>query len=245
MKRWIRSWLYRWTGLSEVLWLQDSELNQTPDRFLVRASEYFQAQAELVGQLPDPEPGTVFVCTHHTGAMDILALYPYLRQCATHLRIIVNKELMALRVLTPIFIPVMPPSYQFDNQEGRVRMIEHLKAGGNLLIYPAGKIATRRNGEIVDEEWRHGSAEIIQNYAKRIVPLYVEAKNHNSFYRIRRVFPRLSLLFILRALKHRPKQNVRVHFGKSVPVQSLENLAPKEAMQTLRRKTDELIFARH
>src|SRR5438874_1695596 len=101
-----RDLFHKWTGYDEVRWLEHSSPTQTPDRFLLRSAEHFGVRAQYIGPALAPVQGTVFRCTHHTGAVDILALYPILRNFAGQLKIVVNEKLMALKVLNDIFIPV-------------------------------------------------------------------------------------------------------------------------------------------
>jgi len=240
MKKFIKEMIFKWTGYDQVQWLENSLPGQTPDQFLMRSAKHFKVEATLHGSLVRPTPGTVFICTHHTGAVDILAIYPFLRDGVRDLKIVVNQKLMALKTLVNIFIPVLPPSYSHDNDQGRQQMMEHLQRGGNLLLYPAGRVARKRGHTVTDEHWRYGGAALIQQHAQRVVPILVDAQNSDFFYWIRGFFPRLSLLFILRALIHRPSQEIRVYFGEPIPIQEFSGMSPVEMMQVLRVKTYQL-----
>jgi putative hemolysin len=224
-----RKLIYAWTGYDRVKWLEHSMPEQTAD--------HFNVCSDHVGATIAPTPGTVFLCTHHTGAVDILALYPILRQFAGDLKIVVNEKLMTLKVLNGIFIPVGTPTSLKDNEPGRLQMTAHLQGGGNLLIYPAGKVGGKQNGRVQDSDWRHGGSQLIQENAKQVVLILVDAENSALFYLIRRFFSRLSLLLILRALQHRPKTPVKVYFGQPIPIEKIRELSPETMMRTLRQQT--------
>lgn len=229
--------LLQWTGLDVVFKLQDNLKEPKADSYILKAAEHYKVKSSLMTKLPSIEPSTVFLCTHHTGAVDILGLYPFLRKATVDLKIVVNQQLMAISVLQPIFIPVMPPSYRFDNRNGLEYMAEHLQYGGNILLYPAGKIGVKKDGVIQDLPWQWGSVPLLRNHAKRIIPVLVDAENKSWFYFLRRFFPRISQALILRALIDCPSQDARIYFGNPIVPTELSTLDDVTFMQFLREAT--------
>lgn len=224
MKQIFKRIISKLIGLNVVFKLQENLNEPKADSYILKAADYYKVKSILMTKLPTIESSTVFLCTHHTGAVDILGLYPFLRAVTTHLKIVVNKQLMAISVLNPIFIPVVPPSYRFDNHQGLEQMKEHLKTGGNILLYPAGKIGIKKNGVIQDLPWQWGSVPLIRTHAKRIIPVLVDAKNKSWFYFIRRFLPRISQGLILRALIDRPSQEALIYFGNPIIPADLSSL---------------------
>lgn len=237
MKPVFKRLISKWMGIDQVFKLQDGLAEPRDDNYILRAADHYQVKSLLMSELPTAEESTVFLCTHHTGAVDILGLYPFLRKAVVDLKIVVNEQLMAISALRPMFIPVMPPSHRFDNREGLAEMEQHLASGGNLLLYPAGKIAMKKNGVIQDLPWQLGSVDLLRTHARRIIPVLVEAENKNWFYLIRQYFPRISQALILRALIDRPPTDAKIYFSKPVSPSELSHLNNAAFMQNLREAT--------
>lgn len=237
MNRLFKRFISNLMGVDVVFKLQDGLSEPKADTYLLKAAEHYKVKSRLMTELPSIEPGTVFLCTHHTGAMDILGLYPFLRKAVVDLKIVVNQQLMVISVLNSVFIPVIPPSHHFDNRDGRNRMTEHLQCGGNLLLYPAGKIGTKKDGVVQDLPWQLGSASLLRAHARRIIPVLVDAENKSWFYILRRFFPRIGQAFILRAFIDRPRQAARIYFGNPVFPMELSELGNAAFMQFLRDAT--------
>jgi putative hemolysin len=177
---------------------------------------------------------TVFMCSHHTGAVDFVAAYPELADRAPNLKVVVNQALMSLEPLSKIAIAVHPVSAGIRNREAREEMLTHLRQGGNLLIFPAGKVGKRVAGEVEDSPWRHGISEVVLEAAEQVVPVLIQAKNGRFFYWVRDLFPRLSMLFLLRSL-HRPLEaEVPVWVGEPISREDLQGLGPRGALDHVR-----------
>lgn len=237
MKRFLRHVAFRWSGFDQIQRLASCVPNQTSREFLNRCIQHFAVEPNLIGELPDPSESTVFVCNHPSGALDLLAIHAFLQESSHNLKVVCNPEILKIEPLSDFIIPVFPPSRKRDNENGKRLMAEHLQAGGNLLLYPAGKVGFQKAGVVIDFVWKHGSAQIIQGHAKRVIPIYVDARNSNGFYRMRSLFPRLSLLYILRAMNRRPRKKINVYFGNPIATNRLRSMSPADAMGYLRDKT--------
>jgi putative hemolysin len=182
----------------------------------------------------------IFFSTHHTGAMDFLTTFNALKVQAPNLKVLINNKLCALEPIAKIGIATYPPSSKGDNSKTREEVIKHLNDGGNILVYPAGKVASKQEGEIQDAAWRVGIFEIFKQHASCGVPVYVDANNGFLFYFIRNLFPKLSMLFLMRCLISAAKRPVNVHIGRATPRYKLDNYTALECQQYFRNRTYEL-----
>lgn len=208
--------------------------------FVEKIIEEFNIKYDVRNENLKDFTSTIFFSTHHTGAMDFLTVFNALRHQAPNLKVLINNKLCELEPITKIGIPTYPPSSKRDNSKTREEVIKHLNNGGNILVFPAGKVASKENGIITDANWRLGIFELFQAHASCGVPVYVEADNGRLFYLIRKLFPRLSMIFLMRCLVNASKNKVRVHFGRAIPRYKLDNYSSLECLQYFRNSTYEL-----
>jgi putative hemolysin len=208
--------------------------------FVERILQEFNIKYDVKNENVNEFTSTIFFSTHHTGAMDFLTTYNALRYQAPDLKVLINNKLCELTPIAKIGIPTYPPSSKGDNSKTREEVIAHLEKGGNILVFPAGKVGNKINGEIIDADWRIGIFEIFKNHASCGVPVYVKADNGRFFYLIRKLFPRLSMIFLMRCLVTAAKSKVSVTIGKAVPRYKLDEYSSLECLQYFRNRTYEL-----
>lgn len=231
--------LKRITGMDIVEGILKSDLNQDGLQFSKNTAKRLGITGEIKN-LNGPFKSTVFISTHHTGGLDFISTFPALAEKAPDLKVVLNEKILKVEPLKTVAIPVHPLSSEKSNQRAVVKMMEHLRQGGNLLIYPAGKIANKKNGIIEDHEWQAGLGKVILKAAEQVVPLYVNAENSETFYRIRNVFPTLSMLLLLRTVTRSRNVHIKAYAGKPINNADLKNIPADQLMKELKRKTYEL-----
>ena len=229
--------ILKWSGYDKVKYLLDSMPEQDGSTFVIRAAEAFKVKTIIHGMGSNKLQSTIFFSTHHTGALDFLATYPALLKVAPNLKVVANKELLKLKPLSQISIGVHALSTGKRNIIARNEIAEHLRNGGNLLIFPAGKVGILKNGDPSDLPWQKGIADIIKRDARQVVPVLVDSKNNLMFYMIRKYFPKLNMLFLLRSLKTRKKVPINVYMGEPTNTSSYSELTAEELMNTIRYTT--------
>jgi len=185
---------------------------------------------------------TIFFSTHHSGALDFLCAFNALKDKAPNLKVLVNNQLMDFAPVAKVAIATYPVSAKADNSQAREEIIAHLNNGGNLLVFPAGKVAGKNNGEITDSQWRKGIFEIFRNHASCGVPVYIKADNGNAFYFIRKLFPKISMLFLMRCLSIAAKNDIKIVLGRATPRYKLDTYSALETLQYFRNRTYELKY---
>jgi putative hemolysin len=229
--------IHKFTGFDRILFLLENFGKESPVGFIKAGAKEFQVSAKIKNHLnQNVMRSTIFVSNHHTGALDFLATYPEICRYAPDLKIVVNKGLLRLLPMKPVFIAVHPVSTQAKNDLAKKEIIDHLESGGNLLIYPAGKVARKFGDTIEDFPWRNGLADIIKETSANVVPIYVDAENSRFFYLIRRFFPKLSLLFLLRELKNSAGKSATVYIGKPIEKKELANFDNRKMVQEIRNQ---------
>lgn len=210
----MKSLINKWTGFEVAKQL----MAKFPEAslFWSESCKEFNVQPKFFNEPNEKFNSTVFMCTHHTGALDFMAIYPKLVELAPNLKIVMNNSLVNYGPFKEISIGVNPVSSSLRNDEALKIITEHLKTGGNILTFPAGRIAHRVRGRVRDQPWRTGLLEVILNDASKAVPILVDAENPNYFYFIRKFLPKLSVLFLLRFLRDREQKETPVYFGNTI-----------------------------
>ena len=226
----------RWCGLERAQRLIAGPY-QSPLEFVQAANREYALEIRVVNPPAGPFESTIFVSTHHSGAVDFLATYPTLQALAPNLKIVVNRELSVLSPLGSVFIGVHTLSRGHLNVAGTKTILQVLQSGGNILVYPAGKVAALESGAPKDLAWQEGMARLFVSHAKQVIPIYVDAKNSRLFYLLRKIFPRLGLLVMLWALTGRKREPIHVCFGTPIPTSTFTNVSSREIMERLRQET--------
>tara|TARA_B100001971_G_C18268000_1_gene596008 strand:+ start:8292 stop:9083 length:792 start_codon:yes stop_codon:yes gene_type:complete len=227
-------------GFDRVQKVMQNSPDKVGHEFVAEICDEFNISFNIYSELKYPVQSTIFFGNHHGGAIDFLANFSALQEFAPNLKVVVNNQLMSLKPIAAVAIATNPPSSSKDNAQTREEIREHLALGGNLLVFPAGRVAGKVNGEIKDSEWRKGIFDLFKDYAHAGVPVYVDVDNGMLFYIIRRLFPKLSMLFLMRCLNRVIGQKVKVFIGRSTPQYMLGNYSSLEIMQFFRNRVYEL-----
>lgn len=231
--------LKRLTGFHLIEDVQRSKPQIQGLAFVRACAERFNVKSTIINLKTSYAPRTVFVVTHHTGALDFMALFPALAERVPSLRVVVNKKLLALKPLAPLCLGVNSLSTGKSNETEKQTLSAHLHAGGSLMIFPAGKVAGKTSGIVEDFPWRYGVGELALAHADFVVPVHVNAQNSKLFYFLRRLFPALSMLILLRELRAQ-KSVATVTLGEPLQVEPMKHLTAAEFMNTLRTITYQL-----
>ena len=150
----------------------------------------------------------------------------------------VNQGLLALKPLIPIFIGVHPISSKKSNSEALEKVKDHLRQGGNILIYPAGKVSKLQKIEshwvLRDFPWRAGIAKAIVSDAQKVYPVFVKASNSRFFYILRALSEKVSLVFLLRELSNSVGRSFKVFYGSEIESKEFSKMTPEATVQEIR-----------
>lgn len=129
-----------------------------------------------------PKGRFLFASNHPQGAIDSMcfidAVHNYMGDC----RFVVNDILLNLKNFEPLFIPVN--HFGSQNKDNARIFDEAFKSDMQILYYPAGLVSRKINGKIQDIEWKKSFIKLALKYERSIVPVFIDAKNSNFFYRL-------------------------------------------------------------
>ncbi|MEG1611759.1 MAG: acyltransferase [Alistipes sp.] len=140
----------------------------------------------------------LFVSNHPFGGMDGMMLADKLIDRFGDARVVVNDLLMYLDPLRPLWIPVNKHGLQ--NIAYARRFDEEFAGDVPILTFPAGLCSRRPAGVVEDPEWKLSFLKKAYASQREIVPVFVEGRLSNFFYRMTNWRRRLGLKFNIEML---------------------------------------------
>jgi putative hemolysin len=200
--------------------------------------------AERLEMVPVTGPLLV-VANHPLGGLEGVALAKLLRQRRPDLMVLTNQLLCRIPELADIFIgvDVLSANAAKDNINSIKRLHSHLKAGGALLIFPAGTVASIEpsQGRIQDKPWNRLVGQLAKRHGCPCLPIWVGGRNSFWFYALGLLHPRLRTALLPRQLANKAGYTLDLVIGETVPAQELEACGTAHAVADyLRITTDAL-----
>ena len=131
------------------------------------------------------------------------------------------------------------------NSSGLRRALEHLAAGGMLVIFPAGEVShfQWKQAGIADPVWSPMVARLLRCAAKLgheavVTPIYVSGSNSMLFHMGGMIHPRIRTALLPRELINKRGATVELRVGEVVDFDKLRNLtSDEECVDYLRWRT--------
>jgi putative hemolysin len=195
-----------------------------------------------------PRTGPAILTANHPfGILEGAVLASLLRRVRPDARFLANGLLATIPELRDLVIPVDPVSGRSaagENGRGLRRSMEHLAAGGLLVIFPAGEVSHLhwRQG-IADPEWNPAVARMVAIAARRgisvpVVPAYVAGANSVLFQAAGLAHPRLRTALLIRELLNKRGRRVEVRVGAPIESDKLLGIpTSREQVDYLRWRT--------
>lgn len=165
--------------------------------------------------------GCIFASNHPLGGLDAMALIQEIGKHRRDLKFIVNDILLQLKNLQEIFIGV--------NKHGK-NSAEALEAIDNLyksematMIFPAGLVSRKIDGEIKDLMWRKSFISKAKKFNRTIVPVHIAGANSNFFYTLANfrktigIKANIEMLYLMDEMYHQAGKTITLTFGKAIP----------------------------
>lgn len=229
---WIAALAERLLGLHRLdRHYRDRPIQAGLDAFLDFTLRTLDVGYELRGQGLDAIPAsgaTVVVANHPFGGVEGVLLGKLLRQRRVDVKILVNDMLTRIPELREMFIPVnvLDRKAKTRNTAGLREAQRHLAAGGLLLVFPSGMVASfdLRERRVTERAWNRLAGHLIQRSGAAAVPMFIEGRNSTLFHLFGLIHPRLRTILLPRQLLIRRGTTVRVHIGEPVTGPELSSL---------------------
>ncbi len=193
-----------------------------------------------------PKEGKVVIAMNHPlGGMDAMILVSALKGHRDDLKFIVNDLLMNLDSMKEMFVGVDKVK---KNKSNVRKQIEELFQSDNAVcIFPAGLVSRKSSGEVKDLVWKKTFVTYAKKYDRTIVPLYIDGKLSNFFYRLARlrkflrIKTNIEMLYLSNELFK--QRNAHMQFIVGDPIERsflMENEDDKQLSQQIKEKVYEL-----
>ena len=141
--------------------------------------------ADEIARIPATGP-VVVVANHPHGLVDGMIMGEMVSRVRGDFKILTRSLLTGIPEIEQFMIPVPFPHEENSRALGlqmRDLTMAHLKAGGLVILFPAGKVATSEGwfGPAIEAEWNVFTHKMIQRSGATIVPIHFTGQNSRAF----------------------------------------------------------------
>jgi putative hemolysin len=208
----------------------------------------YQVSQEDLARVPTSGP-LVVVANHPFGGLDGLILLSMLRKVRPDARIMANYLLGRVPELREhmLFVDPFGGTGAARSNLGSMRAaIEHLKAGGALIIFPAGEVShlNLRRRAIIDPPWSESVARLVRMSKAAALPVYFHGNNSKLFNLVGLIHPLLRTAMLPRELLNKQRTCIRVDVGSPIPSAKLDSLETDSEMTAYLRLRTHILQTR-
>jgi putative hemolysin len=202
----------------------------------------FSVEARDVSRIPKTG-SLVVVANHPMGGPEGMILPLLLRGVRKDVKVLANHLLGRIEELRELFLLVDP--FETDRSSARNvaplrAALRHLQAGGCLIVFPAGEVASLslRARRVTDRPWSETVARLTRLTRCGVMPVFVDGRNSALFHTLGLIHPRLRTAMLCRELLNKRGRCVRVGVGSPIPFARLSQFDSDEDLTAyLRQRT--------
>ena len=230
----LRGGVERVLGLPQV-WRMLDEMRvrtaegQHPYEAFVDASG-IRLDGQAVTDAIPKEGGVVVIANHPYGGADALALSALAVRGRPDMKVLANAELLGIDPVAPFMIPLYILGEERTDRRNVASLraaLDHLEAGGLLVVFPAGAVShwQRESARVEDPPWPGHTARLVVKSGAPVLPVRFFGRNGIWYQVLGAVHPFLRTAFIPRAFLTMRGKVVRCGAGKLLEFKDL----PREA----------------
>ncbi len=141
--------------------------------------------AEQVARIPAKGP-LVVVANHPHGLVDGMVMAELIGRVRTDYKILTRSLLTGIPEIAEFLLPVPFPHEENSRQLGldmRNECMAHLKAGGVIVLFPAGKVAHSATffGPAIESEWNPFTAKMVTRSGASVLPIFFPGRNTRMY----------------------------------------------------------------
>jgi len=220
--------------------------------FVRRLLDELQVRVDITGadfaKIPRSGP-VVAVSNHPFGILDGVMLADLLTRARSDVRILTNQLLGELPELARMCFFIDPfdrAASRTANSRALKQAIQHLRAGGMLLIFPAGEVShfDLKKRVIRDPEWNITAARLIRIAGAKALPILIRGANGIPFQMLGMVHARLRTAALPAEMLNKRGKSVEIRIGGTIEPSRIETLADDAAATRYLRLRTELLARR-
>jgi len=181
---------------------------------------------EEIARIPATGP-VVVVANHPSGLVDGMVMAEMINRVRSDFRILTRSLLTGIPEVEEFMIPVPFPHEDNARELGlqmRDATLKHLKAGGVIILFPAGKVAMSEGwwGPAIEAEWNVFTHKIVKSTGATILPIYFPGQNSRAFLIANRVSDTIRQGLLLYEIKRSLFKPQRPHIGEPISADELK-----------------------
>ena len=185
-------------------------------------------------KIPNNGP-LVVVANHPFGGLEGVVLGAILLQVRPDLKIMGNyllKQIAGVRESIIAVDPFQSATAAKSNMRGIKEALGWVKAGGALLVFPAGEVASLNLAKrrVVDSPWSPHVAGIIRRTHASVLPVFFPGNNSLLFQLLGLIHPLLRTAMLPHELANKQHSKVSVRIGKAIPWRKLQRFETDQAL---------------
>ncbi len=208
--------------------------------FIEASLAEMNTKLDITGLENIPEAGGCIIASNHPlGGLDGLALMLAISEKREDIVFPVNDILMNVKNLEPLFIPINKHGSNARN----IQIINDTFASDKLICYfPFGLVSRKKNGKIMDLEWKSTFISKAKRYKRDIVPVHIDGRNSNFFYNLSNIRKALGIkaniemLYLVDELYNQRDSTLKITFGPVILYSTFDNRNTKAEWAELMRQ---------
>lgn len=199
-----------------------------------------------IARIPAKGP-VVVVANHPSGLVDGMVMAEMVARVRPDFKILTRSLLTGIPEVEEFMIPVPFPHEENAREEGlkmRNATMAHLKAGGVIILFPAGKVAMSETffGPAVEAEWNVFTHKIVKSTGATILPIYFPGQNSRIFLIANKISDTIRQGLLLYEIRRSLFKAQRPVIGEPIPAEELKNWEgnPRGFLAWLRQHTLDL-----
>ncbi len=182
---------------------------------------------EEIALIPATGP-LVVVANHPSGLVDGMVMAEMINRVRSDFKILTRSLLTGIPEVEQFMIPVPFPHEDNARELGlqmRDETMKHLKAGGVIIVFPAGKVAMSPGwwGKAVEAEWNVFTHKIVKSSGATILPIYFPGQNSRLFQIANQVSDTVRQGLLLYEIKRSLFKPQRPVIGAPIPASVLKD----------------------
>lgn len=181
---------------------------------------------EEVANIPATGP-VVIVANHPHGLVDGMVLAEIVNRVRSDFKILTRSLLTGIPEIEEFMIPVPFPHEENAREAGlemRQQAMDHLKRGGVIVLFPAGKVASSATlfGPAIEAEWNPFTHKMIMRSGATVVPIRFTGQNTRAYQIANRLSATLRQGLLLYEIKKALFKPQRPVIGKPLSPEDLK-----------------------
>ena len=161
----------------------------------------------------------VIMANHPFGGVEGVAMAGFVHRARPDFKMLANSLLLAFEPLAPIVIPVNPfggANAATQNLGPMKAALKQLKAGGAILVFPAGEVSVWQasEGRVADYPWSPSVARLARMTQATVLPVHIAGQNSVFFLAVARLSRSLKTMLLARETVHRRAGALQIRIGE-------------------------------